>query len=108
MQSNPTSGPELVSRRTAASRRRRAERRWSTRFGSFIDFYSVKGLLAALKARGLPLDKFTLYGWLSGDRDPRPNHALALVEISRGSLSLDDVYSHRRSLESADAVRKAA
>jgi len=44
---------------------------------------------------GVPVTPGAVYGWLAGRASPRPYHAVTLVRLSRGTLALDDVYSHR-------------
>lgn len=54
-------------------------------------------LVAALSVHlGYRLTTWTVYHWLSGLREPRPEHARALVELSGGRLTFSDLYGAER------------
>jgi len=77
---------------------RRALPRWRTRFGRFVAEVGVPEIHKALRNHPDPevrVTKGAIYEWLQGHR-PSPDRARALVELSRGRLSLDAIYSHRR------------
>lgn len=64
--------------------------RWQTHFGQWVT--DIGPTRVAIETRVTPS---TVYKWVAGERLPRPELALRLVEISHGSISLADVYAHR-------------
>lgn len=82
-------------RQFAAHNRRRVAHRWITPFGKFVNQLTVRGLLRAMHQRGYPISAYAIYHWLDGSTCPRVEHAIAMVKISQGSISLDDIYSQR-------------
>lgn len=76
----------------------RRESRWMTHFGSWIEQVGTRNIVDHLS--GDPATAITrdaIYKWLQGHQ-PNPDRAIALVELSEGALSLDDIYAHRREL----------
>lgn len=69
--------------------------RWNTRFGRWVSRYRVSRLTVDLAARGVPVTPHAVYDWIAARRAPRPTCAAAIVEISGGKLSFDDIYRHR-------------
>ncbi len=69
----------------------RVQRRWKTTFGSWVMDYGVRRLVRGLEAHGQPVTEKAVYHWISGRHAPRGGHALAIVRLSRGRLSLEDV-----------------
>ena len=69
------------------------ERRWTTRFGSWLHGYGVSRLSADLGVRST-----SVYDWMSGRTAPDPSRAMFITQLSHGTLSLEDVYKHRREI----------
>ena len=69
------------------------ERRWRTRFGSWVRGY--QGGVAQL-AIDLAVTDHAIYDWISARRAPHPSRAIAMAHLSGGAVSLEDVYGHRR------------
>ena len=69
----------------------RQARRWNTRFGRWVSSIGVETLSERLNQRGYPLTGNAIYHWISGRRQPRLYHAIALVQLSHGSLTLQDI-----------------
>ena len=76
--------------------RRRVVGRWETPLGRFVDAFGAARLVAAFAARGDPICSRTPYSWISGATVPRADHALTLVELARGAITLDAIYRHRQ------------
>jgi hypothetical protein len=74
--------------------------RWRTPFGRWLRAFGVARLQSELARRGAPLTKQSLYHWASGRRRPRIQHAVELLRLSKGALTLEDF--HRK--ESAMAT----
>src|SRR5262245_16172151 len=74
---------------------RRADGRWSTRFGAWVSSVTVAGVLRGLHTRGHPLTKQAVYQWVSGATLPRLPIATALVDLSRGRITVADMLEHR-------------
>jgi len=68
-------------------------RRWNTRFGRF----SARRLSSIAEVAGVR--PHTIYDWISGRHDPEPKHARAIVRMSGGSITFNDIYGHRDKLE---------
>lgn len=83
----------------------RRGKRYGTRFGSWIIGYGVTKLTRELAARRQPVTRQALYRWCWGTRVPRPAVAHEMVRIAAGSLTLDDIYSHR---DQMNAPKEAA
>ena len=77
----------------------RQTRYWNTRFGRWVSSIGVETLTARLARRGYPLTRKAIYHWISGRRQPRFDHAVALIQLSQGKLTMQDVqrpsHSHR-------------
>jgi len=73
---------------------RRDQIRRQTRFGSWVSSYGVSRLQTTLGQNGCPITRGGIYEWLAGRRTPRPPVAVKLVQLSAGSLTLDDVFGH--------------
>jgi hypothetical protein len=72
--------------------------RWQTHFGRWVTDTTPTRIVEQLRAAGTPVTPKAVYMWVSGDRLPRPEVALSLVEISGGTLSIADVYLHRHQM----------
>jgi hypothetical protein len=78
----------------ASGRYRRAPSRWQTAFGQWVSEYGVSRIVNDLaRDPDLRITNQTVYEWLQGHA-PRPTRALALVELSRGQLTLEAIYGH--------------
>jgi hypothetical protein len=69
--------------------RRARDGRWATRFGGWVGEVSVARI-----SQGVGVTNKAVYGWLAGVTTPRANRAMELVRLSRGRLSLEDVFRH--------------
>jgi hypothetical protein len=69
--------------------------RWTTHFGSWVASVSVFKVQEALTSQGHPVTEQAVYNWLAGATTPRIAHAVALVRMSEGRISLDDIVRHR-------------
>ncbi len=73
---------------------RRAPSRWQTDFGRWVGDTGVTHIVAALaRDPDLRITNQAVYEWLQGHA-PRPTRAMALVEMSRGKLTLEAIYRH--------------
>jgi len=73
--------------------------RWRTRFGSWVGEVTVSGIVSALSSDPeLSVTRGAVYQWLRG-HSPTATRARALVKLSGGRLSFDEIYSHREELE---------
>lgn len=75
---------------------RAADGRWGTRLGRWLADYGVPNVRLALRRQGLRTGVHTVYAWIAGQNVPRADAAYALVKLSRGKLTMDDVYEHSR------------
>jgi len=76
-----------------------------TKFEKWALKYGVANLVSAMKARG-PNDSVTysaVYQWLRGQHEPRPRKMRAMVEISAGEITLNDIAAHFESKAHAAA-----
>lgn len=71
---------------------------WNTQFGNWLTGYGLSKLATQMELRGTPVTRQAVIQWRDGDTSPRPKHALAIVELAAGQLTLDDVYKHRAQL----------
>lgn len=62
---------------------------------AFVRQYTTRQLVSDMNGLGYPITRFAVYHWLSGRWMPRPEHAVAIVSLSKGSLSLRDIYPGR-------------
>lgn len=60
---------------------------------------TVRRVVLKLGQAGYDVRIGTVYGWLRGRNVPKPKAALALTQISRGKIRLEDVYRHAAELE---------
>jgi hypothetical protein len=77
---------------------RRCVERWRTPLGRFVGEFGVARLTAAFAARGDPISGRLAYAWLAGAVMPRPERALALVALSRGRLTMAEVFGQRAAI----------
>jgi len=99
-------GEPVSGRSRRGPARARLAPHWRTRFGSWVHSYTVPRLLRSLEAaEGFRLTRATVYHWVTGRSAPQPLRACALVRLSRGAVTLDDVFRHR--LEVARAAARA-
>lgn len=86
----------------ALGRKARNPERWETTFGQWVAQVSVPWIVESLAPREeLAVTKQTVYEWIQG-HVPRLERATALVEISRGALSIEDIYDHARRVRQAE------
>ena len=80
----------------ATGRYKRVPWRWETEFGRWVGDVGVPRIVSALaRDPDLRVTSDAVYMWLRGVA-PRPARAEALVRLSRGRLTLDDIYGHAR------------
>jgi hypothetical protein len=72
---------------------------WNSRFGSWVRSYPVSRLIVDLEVIGLAVTRPAVYQWISGRTTPQLRRAHAMVQLSGGSISLDDVYAHRSQID---------
>lgn len=78
--------------------RPRVRVRWMTPFGRWVDATGVPTIVVALaQSPETQVTPGAVYQWLGG-RPPRIERAMALVELSKGEINLDDIYRHRELL----------
>ncbi|HKQ59271.1 MAG TPA: hypothetical protein VJY35_15520 [Candidatus Eisenbacteria bacterium] len=53
-------------------------------------------LVQDLSSRGVPVTDHAIYMWVAGRRAPRVPAATAMVELSGGTLTFDDIYRHSK------------
>ena len=76
--------------------------RWETPFGKWVQAFGVRNVCEALYSYGLPIGRETVYHWMAGRAVPNPRKAMALIKISEGKLTFDDIYGQK---DAHDAVR---
>jgi len=77
-------------------RHKRVPYRWQTEFGRWVNDFGVPRIVRALAHDpDLRITNQAVYEWLQGHA-PRPARAVALVEMSRGRLTLEAIYQHGR------------
>lgn len=69
--------------------------RWQTHLGRWVTDITVPRVVEELRTSGYPLTDSAVYKWISGERTPRPEVAIRLVELSGGQLSFSDIYVQR-------------
>jgi hypothetical protein len=69
--------------------------RWNTPFGRWVRTYSTQKLARELQRRGFSVSQLATYHWVAGRRAPRPEHARAMVMMSKHQISLNDIYRQR-------------
>lgn len=95
---------EIVSERSEESAGGGELPAWaSTKFGAWVVCFTVPQLSREMLKRGHEISVSGIYYWLRGDTVPRPDKAQALVAISAGMLTMEDIYSHVHAMR----VRKA-
>ena len=83
-------------------RYKRDPNRWQTEFGRWVADFGVPRIVAVLgQDPNLRVTKHAVYHWLKGYA-PRPDRALALVEMSQGRLTLDAIYQHGRQMRQSE------
>lgn len=83
-------------------RYKRDPNRWQTDFGRWVADFGVPRIVAVLgQDPNLRVTKHAVYHWLKGYA-PRPDRALALVEMSGGRLTLDAIYQHGRQMRQSE------
>lgn len=65
-----------------------------TRFSGFVYQFTVSRFTRELSAHGYPVTRFAVSRWMTGTRVPRLAAVRAIVEVSRGQLTIQDVYQH--------------
>lgn len=92
----------------ALGRFKRTPSRWETEFGRWVSEFGVPRIVAALaRDPELQVTKNAVYQWLRG-RAPRPDRAMALVELSGGRLTLDAIFDHGRQVRKTGPSRRPA
>lgn len=72
--------------------------RWNTTFGRWVREVGVMEIVSTLKPDpDLRVTDKSVYSWVAG-HPPRPTRAQALVDMSKGNLSLETIYGHTREL----------
>ena len=83
-------------------RYKRDPNRWQTEFGRWVAEVGVPRIVAVLgQDPNLRVTKHAVYHWLKGYA-PRPDRALALVEMSQGRLTLEAIYQHSRQMRQSE------
>lgn len=83
---------------------KRSPDRWQTEFGRWVADFGVPRIVAGLAHDpDLRVTNQAVYEWLQGHA-PHPARAIALVEMSRGRLTLDAIYQHGCQIRQADGV----
>ena len=83
-------------------RYKRDPNRWQTEFGRWVAEFGVPRIVAVLgQDPNLRVTKHAVYHWLKGYA-PRPDRALALVEMSQGRLTLEAIYQHSRQMRQSE------
>lgn len=86
----------------ALGRVRRVPARWETPFGRWVGDYGVPRLVSDLRSDPyLSVTPRAVYAWLEG-HPPQPARAMALVRLSEGRITLEDVYRHAEDLRRAN------
>ena len=83
-------------------RYKRDPNRWQTEFGRWVADFGVPRIVTVLgQDPNLRVTKHAVYHWLKGYA-PRPDRALALVEMSQGRLTLEAIYQHGQQMKQSD------
>lgn len=72
--------------------------RETTEFGSWLKGYGVTKAVDGLRGLGHSVSKQAVHQWLNGETAPKPQHALALHELSGGAMPIEKIYRHRDQL----------
>ena len=70
--------------------------RWRTKFASFVGEVTVGSLIEGLQREGIVTTQKAVYHWIAGRTVPRLPTAVALVRVSAGRLTLEDIAQHRQ------------
>jgi hypothetical protein len=77
-----------------------------TRFGAFIGAASVSEVSSRLSVEvGHPVTEHMVRSYVSGRRSPRLHVALALVRVSDGGLTLEDIVQHAKGVGNGAVTR---
>ncbi len=80
----------------------RAPARWSTTFGRVVGDFGVSRLAQAMSERlSYAITNTSVYDWVAGRRFPRPIHVEAIVQVTGGRITADDIYRHHREVGSS-------
>lgn len=71
---------------------------WATPLGQWMSEIGVGPLREQLAQKGYPTAPGTPYDWLEGRHPPSDFYAIAMIEISQGRLTFQDIYGHRAAL----------
>lgn len=74
---------------------RRYPLRWDTAFGKWVGAFTVSRVVVDLRREGYPLTTGAVYHWVAGRAVPALPLAKALVRISQGQVSFDDIAAHK-------------
>lgn len=78
---------------------KRTPYRWQTEFGRWVADFGVPRIVAGLAHDpDLRVTNQAVYEWLQGHA-PSPARAMALVEMSRGRLTLEAIYQHSQQVK---------
>jgi hypothetical protein len=69
----------------------REPRRWESGFGRWVSDFGIARL-----APQLGVTRTCIYHWVQGRREPRPEQARAIVELSGGAVPLEAIYRRPR------------
>lgn len=61
----------------------------------FVREFTARRLLDEMREAGKPATRSAITNWVNGHRTPRPEYAACIVELSRGRLTLSDIYGGR-------------
>jgi hypothetical protein len=67
-----------------------------TRLSRWIERRGASNVARGLSSIGVAVTPRAVYSWMYGQARPRPTHAGALVRLSRGELSLEQIYAPAR------------
>lgn len=82
--------------------------RWQTHFGQWVADVTPSAICSRLAAERMPVTQGAVYKWVAGERLPRPEVALKLVEISGEAITLADVYVQRAEVGRGRELRVGA
>ena len=81
--------------------------RWETPFGRWVHDTGVSRIVAALgRDPDLSVTNHAVYDWVAGRHPPKPAHAMALVRMSHGRLTLEEIYQHRHQVRGLGVASK--
>jgi DNA-binding transcriptional regulator YdaS (Cro superfamily) len=78
--------------------RKSSDRRWESKFASFVAGYGIDLLAARLH-----VTRSAVYHWMHGVNSLHPANALAICRLAKRrhiELTLDDIYDHFRAVDS--------